>query len=112
MAGRRRWIQRVNPETGKSELVEVDLNHRARTRNCSDFDALISERHYDGMRATDGTDISSRAKHREYMRRNNFTTADDFRESWKNAPQERDKNSRAIRREAVERAIHHLEGPP
>lgn len=108
---RRRWIQRKQAD-GSYALEEVDLNYRAPTRNCSDTDALISERHYDGMRATDGTDISSRAKHREYMRRNNLTTADDFRETWKDAPKKRELEASKVRREAIAKAIHHLEGPP
>lgn len=45
--------------------------------------AGAGDRHYDGLRATDGTDISSRSKHREYMRANNLTTADDFADTWK-----------------------------
>lgn len=53
------------------------------------FNALSSERHYDGMRATDGTDISTRAKHREYMKAHSLTTADDFASTWKRAAQER-----------------------
>jgi predicted nucleic acid-binding Zn ribbon protein len=47
------------------------------------------DRHYDGLRATDGTDISSRSKHREYMRANNLTTADDFTQTWAKAEQQR-----------------------
>jgi len=46
--------------------------------------ATVSERSYTDLRASDGTDISTRAKHREYMRRNNLTTVDDFRSTWKN----------------------------
>jgi hypothetical protein len=30
------------------------------------------------MRATDGSDISTRTKHREYMHRHGLTTVDDF----------------------------------
>ena len=56
---------------------------------CAPELAMISERHYDGMRATDGTDISTRAKHREYMKRHNLTTMDDFRETWKRDAAER-----------------------
>jgi hypothetical protein len=52
--------------------------------------ALASERHYDGMRATDGTDIGTRSKHRAYMKANNLTTADDFKSTWKRAAQERE----------------------
>lgn len=51
--------------------------------------ALAGERHYEGLRATDGTDIGTRAKHRAYMRAHNLTTADDFASTWKRAEQER-----------------------
>lgn len=51
--------------------------------------ALAGDRHYDGMRAPDGTDISTRTKHREYMKRNNLTTVDDFKNTWKSAENER-----------------------
>lgn len=44
--------------------------------------ALASERHYEGLRAQDGTPIDTRAKHREYMRANNLTTVDDFASTW------------------------------
>jgi len=51
--------------------------------------ALASERHYDGLRATDGTDISTRAKHRAYMREHNLTTVDDFAQTWKRDAEKR-----------------------
>lgn len=51
--------------------------------------ALAGDRHYEGMRAPDGTDISSRTKHREYMRSRGLTTADDFASTWKRAENER-----------------------
>lgn len=51
--------------------------------------AMASERHYDGLRAPDGTPIDTRAKHREYMRANNLTTADDYTQTWRKAAQER-----------------------
>jgi hypothetical protein len=44
---------------------------------------LVGERHYEGLRAQDGTPIDTRAKHREYMRRNNLTTIDDYAQTWK-----------------------------
>ena len=47
------------------------------------------DRHYDGLRATDGTDISSRSKHRQYMRDNNLTTADDYTQTWAKAEAQR-----------------------
>jgi hypothetical protein len=51
--------------------------------------ALANDRHYDGLRATDGTDISSRAKHQAYMKANNLTTADDYSDTWRKAQQAR-----------------------
>lgn len=49
----------------------------------------FSDRHYAGLQATDGTDISTRKRHREYMKRNNLTTVDDFTNTWKEAAQKR-----------------------
>ena len=51
---------------------------------------LAGDRHYDGMRATDGTDISTRSKHKAYMKANNLTTADDYTQTWKKAEKERE----------------------
>lgn len=51
---------------------------------------LYSDRYLDGARAPDGTDISTRKKHREYMKKNNLTTADDFTETWKQKQKERE----------------------
>lgn len=52
--------------------------------------AMAGDRHYDGMRAPDGTDISSRTKHREYMKSKGLATADDFTGVWKQAQGERE----------------------
>lgn len=75
---------------------------------------LMLDSHYDGLRATDGTDISSRRRHREYMRLNGLTTADDFKSSWERSFQER-MNIRQghfdtkQRRETILRALHQHE---
>lgn len=52
--------------------------------------ALAGDRHYEGMRAPDGSDISSRTKHREYMARTGLTTTSDFTETWKKQTTERE----------------------
>jgi hypothetical protein len=44
---------------------------------------------YAGLRASDGTDISSRTKHRAYMKARNLATMDDFTEQWKRDARER-----------------------
>lgn len=54
-----------------------------------DAGALWGDSHYDGLRATDGSDISSRTKHREYMKRHGLTTADDYKEAWAKAEKAR-----------------------
>jgi len=75
--------------------------------------ALAGDRHYDGLRAPDGTDISSRTKHREYMKANNLTVMDDFKGTWAKAQKEReayragthaDPELRSVVKEQVERA--------
>lgn len=64
--------------------------------------ALAGERHYDGLQAQDGTDISTRAKHRAYMKAHNLTTVDDYSQTWKKAAEQRqatlagDDRSRAL----------------
>lgn len=75
--------------------------------------ALAGDRHYDGLKATDGTPIDTRSKHRQYMKEKGLTMASDFTNTWKQAQKERE----ALRtgaslpdrkrdvREVVERAI-------
>ena len=101
---RRRWIQ-IN-----GELVEVTKDYQPDLR--TDSGALWGDRSYDGLRATDGTDISTRSKHREYMKANNLTTVDDFQASWAKAQEQRAKyvqQGGTFSRRDVERAIHQLQ---
>lgn len=101
---RRRWIQ-IN-----GELVEVTKDYQPDLR--ADSGALWGDRSYDGLRATDGTDISTRSKHREYMKANNLTTVDDFQNSWAKAQEQRAKyvqQGGTFSRRDVERAIHQLQ---
>lgn len=51
---------------------------------------LAGDRHYDGLQATDGTDISTRTKHREYMKRNGLTMSSDFTNEWAAAARKRE----------------------
>lgn len=71
-------------------MVEISLDSDWGTPRRAEFDMLVNDRHYNDLKATDGTDISSRAKHREYMKRNNLATADDFKETWKRAEAQRE----------------------
>jgi len=103
---RRRWIQDRN--TG--ELIEVTPDYQSEMR--TDSGALWGDRSYDGMRASDGTDISTRTKHREYMKANGLTTADDFNQSWAQAKEQRERlftQGGTFRRQDIERAISILQ---
>ena len=78
--------------------------------------SIVTDRHYENTCATDGTDIGSRRKHRDYMRRNNLTTVDDFKETWSTAAREREairngEHDRKERREAIGRALYEHEKP-
>jgi len=102
---RRRYIQ----DRISGELIEVTPDYEADMR--TDSGALWGDRGYENLRATDGTDISSRSKHRAYMKANNLTTADDFKDVWAKAQQARDayrQNGGSFTRRDVERAIHQL----
>jgi hypothetical protein len=77
------------------------------------LDLLTSDDHYVGLKASDGTDISSRAKHREYMRAHNVTTVDDFTETWKREAREREATRQGIdptRAHDIAQAVHKLGG--
>ena len=105
---RRRYIQ--DPAT--LEMIEVTPDFIAPQRESArNRGALWNDRHYDGVQATDGTDISSRSKHREYMRRNNLTTADDFKDSWAKTQKAREDfytRGGSIKRSDIERAMYQI----
>jgi hypothetical protein len=73
--------------------------------------ALAGDRHYEGMQAPDGSDISSRSKHREFMKRTGLTTSDDFKGEWTKASKERQEYRSGTRedkglRQFLERQLH------
>jgi hypothetical protein len=102
---RRKFI--YDEKAGK--LVEVTPHHAP--QSARDAGALWGDRHYDGMRATDGTDISTRTRHRAYMKQHNVTTADDFSSTWERSRESREKyytGGGSFRKEDIHRAIHQL----
>lgn len=105
---RRRFIQ--DPVT--FELIEVTADFVPPAReSAKNRGALWNDRHYDGVQATDGTDISTRRKHREYMKRHNLTTTDDFRQTWAQAQKTRENyftRGGSISRADVERAMFNV----
>lgn len=69
--------------------VLVDKATLAERPIAADSGALWGDRGYDGQRAPDGTDISTRTKHREYMRSRGITTIDDYTNEFKQAEKKR-----------------------
>ena len=77
---------------------------------------ICTDRYFENTPATDGTDIGSRRKHREYMKKNNLAMADDYKGVWEGAAKEREairsgQHDRKARKEAVERALYQLHKP-
>ena len=81
----KRWRQ--DPVT--LQLVEVKTDSRGTSRQSTDG-VLWGDRGYDVMATTDGVDISSRTKHREYMRAHGLTTYDDYQGEFAKRQAERD----------------------
>lgn len=107
---RRKYI--YDPET--KEMVEVSPEYQSGSKSdaINNYGALLTERHYHNLRATDGADISSRRKHKEYMRRHGLTTADDFKNEWSRAKEKREhymQHGGSIRRQDIFDAIRKLE---
>lgn len=96
------------------ELVEITPDYQAPGKKgaLNHMGGLWGDRHYDGLRATDGADISSRKKHREYMRSKGLTTADDFKGEWDRAKKAREhymQHGGSIRKQDIRAAIEKLQ---
>lgn len=104
---RRRFVQMKEPPY---ELIEITDDYQAPMR--TDSGALWGDRSYDGLRAPDGTDISSRSKHRDYMKATGLTTADDFKDTWAQAKVQRERaytQGGSFSKADIERAIHQVQ---
>lgn len=69
---------------------------------------------YDGQRALDGTDVSTRRRFDEYMKRHGYAMADDFKGQWAQAAQKREafragQQRNPQLRDAIGRAAYQLE---
>lgn len=73
---RQRWAYtRGGVPLPEPELVSTDFTTDAR------FAPLLTDRWREGSRATDGTDIGSRGREREYMQRNGLANLGDYTHS-------------------------------
>jgi len=104
---KRRFVQMREPPY---DFIEVTEDHELTPRGTW----VYGDRHYDGLQTTDGVDISTRTKHREYMKTHGLTTMDDFKNEWSKAAERRaeyftGKGGGAVTRDDIGRAIHQLE---
>lgn len=105
---RTRYVYTHNGQPLKEPIVVSDEWRDPHGRSTGD----LGKFEYDGLRATDGTDISSREKHRAYMKKNNLALAHEYKGTWDKATQERGEfyagNSRqqaGQRRQAISTAV-------
>ena len=106
---RQTWVYR-NREGGGVDVYEKGTEPEIERAM---HNALAGDRHYDGLRATDGTPIDTRTKHREYMKRHGLTTADDYKQTWAQAEKQREayrtgNGGGAVTRDDIARPIHQM----
>jgi hypothetical protein len=71
---------------------------------------IMVDRFYENTKATDGTDIGSRAKHRAYMKANGLASADDFSPGWYAARRsEQKREADRTRHATIDRAFHDID---
>ena len=114
---RRTWVHRPgHPKANDMGMVNVaDLGDDVRLSEARSGSALITDRWREGSRATDGEDIGTRAKEREYMHRNGLAHAADFSNTWQQAAKQRAEyfSRGSVDRELMEtvgRAAYELKG--
>jgi hypothetical protein len=104
---KRRFVQ----DRDTLEFHEVGSDYAPVVANTDS--ALWGDRHYAGMQTSDGTDISTRSKHREYMRQHGLTTIDDYgHDHWQKAAAQRENVARGVdpnRKHDLVRAIAQLQ---
>jgi hypothetical protein len=109
----RRRYRYVKSDSGEVVPVEVSPDYTGWGEPGARVELML-DGHYEGLRATDGTPIDSRTKHREYMHRHGVTVASDYTQTWAKAAEKRADlfstgGDHRARRAAVEQAVAKLE---
>lgn len=84
---RGRWIW----DRERREMVPADEYQAPEGEGARGRLPVVTDLYMDGVRATDGTDIGSRAKRREYMSRHGLADASDYAGTWERARQRRER---------------------
>ena len=75
---------------------------------------IMGDQFYDGQQAPDGSDISTRTKHREYMKRTGLVTFDDYAQTFAKEQERRDAyrsgETGTVSRKDLERTIAQMTG--
>lgn len=105
---KRRWVYTEGGRPCEPYEVEVDAPLPPRVE-------IATGNFYEGARATDGTPIDTRKRHREYMKREGVAMADDFKETRARAAEARARylsgEPEKATREAVQRAWYEVHKP-
>jgi hypothetical protein len=104
---KRRYIQDKNT----LELIEVTDDFVPDSRVGDS--ALWGDSHYANTTGPNGEDLSSRAKHRAYLKATGLATTDDFKSEWSRAKEAREnyqRNGGTVSRQDVAQAIARLKG--
>lgn len=100
---RRRYVQI------EGELIEVAPDYETPGKDSARINALLwNDREYQDM---GDSRFASRSQHREYMKRHNLTTTDDFTDTWRNREKSRVEAKHGIdrsRKGDIEQAVHKL----
>jgi hypothetical protein len=100
-------------ERGMVDARDLSAEEARLARDGPSRVAVVGDSHYDGVRSpVDGSDIGSRRKRRDHMRRHGLADFDDFKGIWEKEAKVREAEfqpGNRERREDVERAIHELE---
>lgn len=107
MGGRRSWVW-INGVAYEKGVDPIPEQQQSNTDS-----ALWGDAHYANTRGPNGEDLSTRTKHREFMKQTGLTTMDDFGGAWQQSAKQRSEyfqegKHTAVKREHIERAIHNL----
>jgi hypothetical protein len=100
-----------HPKANERGFVEAaDLGDWGQEKKAL-YAPIVMDRFYENTSTIDGTDIGSRRKYKEYLRKTGYTNSSDFTNEWKKAAEERaqiqsGEHDKKERREAVGRAMY------
>lgn len=110
------WLETWNyvPGTPEAEEAwEAKVQMMNGPRRSADY-MVMTDGYYDGQQAPDGSDVSTRTKHREYMKRTGMVTFDDYAQTFQKEQARRDAyhsgEKGTVSRKDIERTIAQMTG--